>query len=408
MIHSKIEVGMTLYPRTPLGGVEALVAAAKDQQFDSIFIGDHLQDFFPSAIWDEDFAWFAAGSQSPHEWFEYQTLLGYLAAKFPNVRLGIAVTEAIRRHPVVLAQAALTLAHMTQHPPILGVGAGERLNTEPYGLDFSRPVGRLEEALQIIRRCFDARGPFDFEGEHFHLRDAVLDLQAPDGRTPELWVAAHGPRGLRLTGQYGDGWCPFALPSPDDYAAGLEVIRAAARDAGRDPDAITPALVPLIVIAPTEEEARAMLDAKGVRFFGLLVPDEVWRLFGLRHPFGEDFRGFVDILPEAYDRRTLEEAIAAVPREMMEGLIWGSPEQVLVKLRAFEHAGMRHVMTVLASAAISPEAAAYGMEAVAGIARALRSGQPSWSRSRDRQAAGSGPPAAELESVSDRQEQAAD
>jgi phthiodiolone/phenolphthiodiolone dimycocerosates ketoreductase len=81
VIHPKIEVGMSLYPRTPLGGVEALVATAEDQQFDSVFIGDHLQDFFPSVIWDEDFAWFAAESQSPHEWFEYQTLLGYLAAK---------------------------------------------------------------------------------------------------------------------------------------------------------------------------------------------------------------------------------------------------------------------------------------------------------------------------------------
>jgi phthiodiolone/phenolphthiodiolone dimycocerosates ketoreductase len=396
MTHPKIEVGLTLYPRSPLGEVEGLVAAAENQQFDSVFFGEHLQDFFPSAIWDEDFAWFAAGSQSPHEWFEYQTLLGYLAAKFPSLRLGIAVTDAIRRHPVIIAQAALTLAQMTQRPPILGIGAGERLNTEPYGLDFSRPVGRLEEALQIIRRCFDARGPFDFEDEHFQLRGAVLDLPAPLGRTPEIWVAANAPRTLRLTGQYGDGWCPFAVAAPDAYAAQLEIVRAAARDAGRDPDAITPALVPLIVVAPTEAEAHAMLDAKGVRFLGLLVPDEVWGLFGLQHPFGEGFRGFIDILPETYDRQTVDAAIAAVPREMLEGFIWGTPEQVLAKLRAFGEAGMRHVMAALASAAVSPEAAAYGMEAMAGIARALRSGQPSLSSARDRHATGSG-----------RQEQAA-
>ncbi len=205
-----------------------LVSAAQDQQLDSVFIWDHLQDFFPSAIWDEEFAWFAAGSASPHEWFEFQTLLGYLAAKFPGVRLGVGVTEPIRRHPVILAQAALTLAHLSQRPPILGIGAGERLGTEPYGLDFSRTVGRLEEALQIIRRCFDDRGPFDFEGEHFRLRGAVVDLPAPDGRNPEIWVAAHGPRMLRLTGQYGDGWYPVFVASPDDYAARLEVIRAAA------------------------------------------------------------------------------------------------------------------------------------------------------------------------------------
>lgn len=63
------------------------------------------------------------------------------------MRLGIGVTEPIRRHPMILAQAALTLAHMSQRPPILGLGSGERLGAEPCGLDFSRNVGRLEEAL---------------------------------------------------------------------------------------------------------------------------------------------------------------------------------------------------------------------------------------------------------------------
>ena len=375
MAHPRIEVGMYVVAKAPLDGVETFVSAAQDQQLDSVFVWDHLQDFFPSAIWDEDFAWFAALSESPHEWFEFQTLLGYLAGKFPGVRLGVGVTEPIRRHPAVLAQAALTLAHLTRQPPILGIGAGERLGSEPYGLAFSRTVGRLEEALQIIRRCFDDRGPIDFAGEHFRLRRASVDLPAPDGRTPEVWVAAHGPRMLRLTGRYGDGWYPALVASPEDYAARLEVIRGAAREAGRDPEAITPALHAPLVVAPTEAEARALLDAKPVRFFGLMLPAEIWSLFGLRHPLGERFRGFLDLLPETYDRATVEAAIAAVPQEMVEGIFWGTPDQVVAKVRAFGAAGLRHFVPLDVSGAASPAAAAYGMEAMAGIARALQSGQ---------------------------------
>jgi phthiodiolone/phenolphthiodiolone dimycocerosates ketoreductase len=179
---------------------------------------------------------------------------------------------------------------------------------------------------------------------------------------------------LRLTGQYGDGWYPVVVASPDDYATRLEVIRAAAREAGRDPDAITPALHPLVVVAPTEAEARAMLDTKPVRFLGLLLPDEVWQLFGLRHPLGEHFRGYIDILPEAYDRQTVEAAIATVPPEMMELTLWGTPEQLVTKLRAFGEAGLRHVVPVMTSAAVSAEAAAYSMEAMTKIAQALQSG----------------------------------
>ena len=53
------------------------------------------------------------------------------------------------------------------------------MNIEPYGLPGAHAVDRLEEALQIIRRCFTSQGPIDFAGEHFRLEGAVMDLQPP-------------------------------------------------------------------------------------------------------------------------------------------------------------------------------------------------------------------------------------
>ena len=87
---------------------------------------------------------------------------------------------------MLIAQAALTLAHLAKRAPILGLGSGERMNTQPYGLSFAHRVGRLEEALQIIRRCVSARGPIDFDGKHFRLDNAVVDLAAPPGRIPQI------------------------------------------------------------------------------------------------------------------------------------------------------------------------------------------------------------------------------
>lgn len=118
-----------------------------------------------------------------------------------------------------------------------------------------------------------------------------------------------------------------------------------------------------------------MLGTKPIRFWGLLFPDVVWQLFGLRHPLGEGFRGYIDLVSETYDWATLEAAIATVPREMMEVTFWGTPEQVVARLRAFGEAGLRHVVPVMISAAVSSEAAAYSMEAMTYIAQALRSGE---------------------------------
>src|SRR3712207_6629268 len=120
MASPQIDVGIYIPAKPPLAGIEQLVSVAQEHQLDSVFFWDHVVDFFPQAIWDEEFSWLAKHSTSPHEWFEFQTLLGYLAGKTPGVRLGIGVTEPLRRHPLVLAQAMLTLSHLTDRPPILG------------------------------------------------------------------------------------------------------------------------------------------------------------------------------------------------------------------------------------------------------------------------------------------------
>ncbi|HZR44963.1 MAG TPA: LLM class flavin-dependent oxidoreductase, partial [Ktedonobacteraceae bacterium] len=306
MVAPRIVIGLELGAMPPARLNRALVTFARLSRLDSVWVLDHFQGLIPSAIWDQQFSWDAGQHESPHELFDYQVLLGYLARSAGRLRLGVGVTEAIRRHPVLIAQAMLTLAHMTRRSPILGIGAGERENIEPYGLDFTQPVGKFEEALQIIRLCFSHKGPIDFHGKHFQLERAVMDLRPPKGRTPEIWIGGKGPRMLRLTGQYGDGWYPSEITSPEEYADKLKVIRATAQEAGRDPQEITPALFQLIAVAPTEQEARRMLDTKPGRLLALGASAEQWRKVGAKHPFGEHFRGAVDWVPEQYDRKTLD------------------------------------------------------------------------------------------------------
>ena len=370
-----ITVGLYISPNPPLGVIRAFTAFARLIRLDSVVVEDHFQDFYPATIWDEELSWATAQSPTPHDIFDYQTLLGYLASRAGRLRIGVVVTEPIRRHPVLIAQAMLTLSHMTKRSPILGIGAGERLNTEPYGLDFSHPVGRLEEALKIIRLCFSSLEPIDFEGKYYRLDSAMMGLGPLKDQVPEIWIGGRGPRMLQLTGEYGDGWYPGVIASPEEYLDKLKIIRTVAQEAGRDPQEITPSLEQYVVVAPTEQEARAMLNTKLVRYFYLLVPADVWRQAGSEHPLGKHFRGYVDFVPERYDRKTLEEAIAAVPNEVVtEGpLLWGTPEQVASKLREFGKVGLRHVVLSIVSTLISKRAAVYGLRATHKVARLVGS-----------------------------------
>ncbi len=376
MAARKIALGLQIGTQPPLRTTELFALFARLMRLDSIMAIDHFQNIFPTAIWDREFSWIAAQRSTPHEHFDYQVFLGHLASRVGRVRLGVGVTDAIRRHPVVIAQAMLPLAHMTKRAPILGIGAGERLNIDPYGLDFAHSVDRLEEALKIIRMCLHSHGPINFEGAYYRLDGARMDLKAPEGKIPEIWVAAHGPRMLRLTGQHGDGWYPTMITTPAEYESKLALIHAAAQEAARDPETITPALHRLAVIGSTEQETQAMLETRAIRAFGLVAPAEIWHKIGREHPLGERFRGDVDFIPERYDRKTMAAAIAAVPLELIqEGpLLWGTPEQVTRKLREFGDAGLRHVVIAPVSGLVSQRAALYSLRALYEIKRLLGKG----------------------------------
>lgn len=368
-----LTVGLNIGTSPPLARNRLMTRLARLIGADSVWIVDHFTGWFPQELWTPEFTWLARGEGSGDAYFDWQVLAGYVAGRNPNLPLGVGVTEPIRRHPVLLAQAALTISHMSRRPFILGLGAGEAENTEPYGLSFSRPVSRLEEALQLIRLCFDSRGPVDFAGEFYRLDRAILDLAPGLGGIPEIWIAAHGPRMLELTARYGDGWYPTIPISPDEYRNALGAIRSGAAGLGRDGAGITAALLALYVAAPDEKTARRWLAHPAVRFLALLAPDRVWQKSGLTHPLGVGFRGMVDFVPARHGIAEIEAAIASVPAEMMSDyLLWGTPNQVVHQLRELGDAGLEHVVLAPVAGLVSRRALAYTARTLPGMVRRLR------------------------------------
>lgn len=369
---TRVTVGIGMSSGPPLSRARWFIRAARAMRLDSVWAVDHWLGWFPIELWDEDFTWVAKSGSTPHRYFDWATLLGWAAERTGSLRLGVGVTDATRHHPVKLAQTAMTLSHLARRPPILGLGAGEAENIVPYGLEFDTPVGRLDEALQIIRLCVSARGPFDFEGRHFTLRQAMMDLAPKPGNEPELWLAAHGPRMLGLAGRYADGWYPAIPMTPAEYAANLDTIRTAAADAGRDPAAITPGQSTFFAVGRSHQEAEELLHSAPMRFFALLTPHTFWERFGHAHPLGEGFRGMVDFVPQHYPVEEIRAAMARVPSDVLgEFVVWGTVDEVIEKLRTLVEAGLRHVTLTPVSAMVSRTLARHAVRSIRSIARAL-------------------------------------
>ncbi|WP_405162941.1 LLM class flavin-dependent oxidoreductase [Nocardia sp. NBC_01499] len=366
-------VGAMAGVNPPLGAARFVVRMARLGRLDSVLAPDHLISVFPRAIWDSDFTPQAKVVNSPDEQFDYAPLLAHLAAGAGKVQLGVGVTDPHRRHPVLLAQTFLTLAHMTKVPPILGLGSGETENLDPYGFTWDRPVSRLEEALQVIRTALTAPESIEFAGKYYRIDRAPMDLKAPPDRMPQIWLGAHGPRMLELTGRYADGWYPWESMSPDEYQRRLKLVHTSARAAGRDPEAIVPAQMISMLTARTPAGIRRLLRAQAVRYLGLLAPDAVWARCGVKHPFGEGFRGLIDLLPHQLTKTEVQEAIAEVTDEVLhEWLMIGTPAEILTRIRALSDAGLRHAIVFPSGALVSNADAAFGYGVVLWLAARLR------------------------------------
>ncbi|HSI30067.1 MAG TPA: LLM class flavin-dependent oxidoreductase, partial [Miltoncostaeaceae bacterium] len=359
MAHPGLELSAMGAVRPPADAVLAAAQRREQQGFDAIWWADHLLHWFPLSIWTPDLVPQAATQPSPHIWFDPVPVVAAAAAATRDIRLGIGVTDVIRRHPASLAQTALTLDHLTGGRFVLGVGSGEALNLEPFGIANERPLSRLEDGLEVMRLLMASPDPVDYEGEHFRLRGASLGLRPVDGRPPPIWIAAHRPRGLALAGRRADGWLPLAT-DPDQYAEMLARVREGATAAGRPQDAVTPGLYARVVVAETREEAEAAIDGSLLmRFIALTRPAEAFAARGAEHPLGEGAFGLTSFMPTAYGRAEALRLAEAVPPEVVrDAVIHGTPDEVAGAVGAFVERGARHVQLTNMTPLAAPELAA--------------------------------------------------
>jgi phthiodiolone/phenolphthiodiolone dimycocerosates ketoreductase len=260
----------------------------------------------------------------------------------------VGVTDTGRRNPAVTAQAIATLNLLTRGRAILGIGPGERVGNEPYGVDWSKPVARFEEALATIRALWGSKGELvNRDSPFFPLRDAIFDLPPYKGKWPEVWIAAHGPRMLRATGRHGDAWFPGFAHRPQDYAQRLDVIRSAASDAGRDPMSITPALWMPVIAAPSREAVDEALESTVVKAWALNGPAEFYTHHGAEHPMGADFAGMQDHVAFTMDEQTIREKSAQVPLDVVKGMVLNGTHGDVLELAAeWRQHGVRYLVVV--------------------------------------------------------------
>jgi alkanesulfonate monooxygenase SsuD/methylene tetrahydromethanopterin reductase-like flavin-dependent oxidoreductase (luciferase family) len=164
-------------------------------------------------------------------------LIGHLLARTKRIRAFPDVANLPLRPAAMMAKAAASLDLLNDGRFELGLGAGGFLDAAAGMGGPRRTVGEavdaVEEAIGILRRAWEADGALDHHGRHYR-----LDYKPgpPPAHPIRIWLGAHQPRMLELTGSLADGWIPsLGRLGPDSAPAARRRVEDAARAAGRDP-----------------------------------------------------------------------------------------------------------------------------------------------------------------------------
>ncbi|TFG29121.1 MAG: LLM class flavin-dependent oxidoreductase [Promethearchaeota archaeon] len=346
---SDVKIGIDAsFEGVPFKAGLSMVQNYEKTGFDCVIIDDHLMGLFPEVLWDPEFIDAAKSVESPNNLYDMYTIISNVVMNTKKIQIASGVTECFRRHPADLAQFFLAQNNLSKGRMILGIGAGEYMNTVPYGIQYNKPVTRLREGIKIIKLLWQEKKNVNFNGEVWKLKGACLGLKPyRKNKYPPIWVAAHGPEMLNLTGELADGWYPLKsyVSSPNIYKEKLNIIQESAKKAGREFDKFIPSLFAPVIIDESKEEVKRILKFEGLKISGLFLASQNFENYGISHPLGKNFKGVMQFIPSLYDRKQMMDILEKIPQDIYYELGFaGTSDEIIGVIEDYARVGLKSII----------------------------------------------------------------
>lgn len=223
--------GVGLFPTEPVAQMCDYVRLCEALGYDNVWIGD-----------------------SQNIWRESSTVMGAAAVGTKRVVFGTGVTNAITRHPSLLASTWATLAEFTNGRVALGIGTGDS-SLRTMGLK-PQKLAELERSVTDLRTLFRGEKVVEASsGADYHLNYVTKSLNIP------IYIAASAPKILQLSGRIADGVIVLVGTAPRFIEAALETIEAGAKESGRTRNDLHIVLWTPTAIGDDRTEARDLVRA---------------------------------------------------------------------------------------------------------------------------------------------------
>jgi F420-dependent oxidoreductase-like protein len=263
------------------------------------------------------------------------TPLAWWGSRTSTIRLGTDLIQLSARQPTATAMGALTLDHLSGGRFVLGLGvSGPQVVEGWYGMPFPKPLARTREYVSIIRDVLAREERVTNPGPHYPLpypgglglgkplRSIVHPLRAD---VPVI-LGAEGPKNVALAAEIADGWFPIFYSAQHEqmYLDSLQEgwARPGAR---RRPEEFEILPTVTVVIDDDVERAADAIKPSIALYVGGMGAKEMNFHFDVFCRLG--YEAAATKIQDLYLDGQKDEAVAAVPREMVEEIALIGPKE---------------------------------------------------------------------------------
>lgn len=269
-------------------------------------------------------------------------MLAAIAAATKRLKIGSAVYHILGRTPATLALQAVGLDELSQGRFLLGVGVSNPTIAKWHGLALDRPLGRVKEYLEIVRRAMQGE-KLNFDGEFYSAQGFKMAFK-PSGKKIPIYLAAFGPKMSRLAGSLTDGVL-INMANPREVRRIVEEVKSGAKEAGKDLDALEVIVKIRCSVAETYTLAREALS-HALTYYALA---DYYRNLLTRMGFGAE----VEAMRSAWKSGGFHAARALVTDRLFEGLPLmpaTSVAEIQERIRPYAEAGATRIILPYVSA----------------------------------------------------------
>lgn len=258
-------------------------------------------------------------------------MLAAVAAVTKTLKIGSAVYHILGRTPATLALQTVGLDELSNGRFLLGLGVSNPTIAAWHGLPSDRPLGRVKEYLEVVRRAMNGE-KLDFSGEFYSARGFKMAFK-PSGRKIPVYLAAFGPMMTKLAGKLTDGVL-INMANPGEIRRIAAQAREGAREAGKDPAAVEIICKVRCSIAKDRAQAREALS-HALTYYALA---DYYRDLLTRMGFGAE----IEAMRAAWKSGGFHAARRLITDRLFEGLPMAaatSVGEVWEKIKPYEEAG---------------------------------------------------------------------